>query len=117
MTTANQAFRQAANSPAAHEARDAAKSAADTARNIGEDVSDYASDAARKASDFASDVSRRAGREFDRARGAASWATTASSPGSMVSRPLQHGHVTMNVAMASRYQRTRARRSLSEQPG
>jgi hypothetical protein len=71
MTTANQAFRQAANSPAAHEARDAAKSAADTARNIGEDVSDYASDAARKASDFASDVSRRAGREFDRARGAA----------------------------------------------
>ena len=56
MTTANQAFRQAANSPAAHEARDAAKSAADTAR---------------KASDFASDVSRRAGREFDRARGAA----------------------------------------------
>ena len=71
MTTANQAFRQAANSSAAHEARDAAKSAADTARNIGEDVSDYASDAARKASDFASDVSRRAGREFDRARGAA----------------------------------------------
>jgi ElaB/YqjD/DUF883 family membrane-anchored ribosome-binding protein len=71
MTTANQAFRQAANSPAAHKARDAGKSAADTARNIGEDVSDYASDAARKASDFASDVSRRAGREFDRARGAA----------------------------------------------
>ena len=71
MTTANQTFRQAANSPAAHEARDAAKSAADTARNIGEDVSDYASDGARKASDFASDVSRRAGREFDRARGAA----------------------------------------------
>ncbi len=71
MTSANQAFRQAANSPAAHEARDAAKSAADTARNIGEDVSDYASDGARKASDFASDVSRRAGREFDRARGAA----------------------------------------------
>ena len=66
MTTANQAFRQAANSPAAHEARDAAKT-----RNIGEDVSDYASDAARKASDFASEVSRRAGREFDRARGAA----------------------------------------------
>jgi ElaB/YqjD/DUF883 family membrane-anchored ribosome-binding protein len=71
MTTANQAFRNAANSPAGREARDAAKSAADKARDIGEDVSDYASDAARKAGDFASDVSRRAGREFERARGAA----------------------------------------------
>jgi ElaB/YqjD/DUF883 family membrane-anchored ribosome-binding protein len=71
MTTANQAFRQAANSPAGREARDAAKSAADKARELGEDASDFASDAARKAGDFASDVSRRAGREFDRARGAA----------------------------------------------
>jgi hypothetical protein len=67
MTTPNQAFRQAANSPAGREARDAA----DTARNIGDDVSDFASDAARKAGDFASDVSRRAGKEFDRARGVA----------------------------------------------
>jgi ElaB/YqjD/DUF883 family membrane-anchored ribosome-binding protein len=71
MTTANQAYRQAANSPAGREAREAAKSAADTAKSIGEDVSDFASDTARKAGDFASDVSRRAGREFDRARGAA----------------------------------------------
>jgi hypothetical protein len=71
MTTANQAFRQAANSPAVREAPDAAKSAADTAGNIGDDVSDFASGAARNAGDFASDVSRRAGREFDRARGAA----------------------------------------------
>jgi ElaB/YqjD/DUF883 family membrane-anchored ribosome-binding protein len=71
MTTANQAFRNAANSPAGREARDAAKSAADKARDLGEDVSDYTSDAARKAGDFASDVSRRAGREFERARGAA----------------------------------------------
>jgi ElaB/YqjD/DUF883 family membrane-anchored ribosome-binding protein len=60
MASANQAFRQAANSPAGREAREAAKSAADTAKSIGEDVSE-----------FASDVSRRAGREFDRARGAA----------------------------------------------
>jgi ElaB/YqjD/DUF883 family membrane-anchored ribosome-binding protein len=71
MTTANQTYRQAANSPAGRETRDAAKSAADTARNIGDDVSDFASDAARKAGDFATDVSRRAGKEFDRARGAA----------------------------------------------
>jgi nucleotide-binding universal stress UspA family protein len=71
MTTPNQAFRQAANSPAGREARDAAKSAADTARNIGDDVSDFASDAARKAGDFASDVSRRAGKEFVWARGVA----------------------------------------------
>jgi ElaB/YqjD/DUF883 family membrane-anchored ribosome-binding protein len=75
MTTANQAFRNAANSPAGREARDAAKSAADKAREFGdslsENASDYASDAARKAGDFASDVSRRAGREFERARGAA----------------------------------------------
>jgi ElaB/YqjD/DUF883 family membrane-anchored ribosome-binding protein len=82
MTTANQAFRQAANSPAgrhaaksAKEARDAVRSAADSARSVAEDfadtASDYASDAARKAGDFASDMSRCAGREFDRARGAA----------------------------------------------
>jgi ElaB/YqjD/DUF883 family membrane-anchored ribosome-binding protein len=60
MGSASQTFRQAANSSVGREARDAAKSAAETAKNIGEDVSD-----------FASDVSRRAGREFDRARGAA----------------------------------------------
>ena len=51
MTTANQAFRKPANSPAGREVRDAAKSAADTARNIGQDVSDLTSDAARKAGD------------------------------------------------------------------
>ena len=66
MTTANQAFRQAAN-----EAGDAARSAAERARDIGEDVSDFASDTARKAGDFASNVSRRASRQFDRARGSA----------------------------------------------
>jgi hypothetical protein len=71
MTTANQAFMQAANSPAGREARDAARSAAETARDIGEEVSDFASDTARKAGNFASDVSRRAGRQFDRARGTA----------------------------------------------
>ena len=71
MTTANQAFMQAAKSPAGREARDAARSAAETARDIGEEVSDFASDTARKAGNFASDVSRRAGRQFDRARGTA----------------------------------------------
>jgi ElaB/YqjD/DUF883 family membrane-anchored ribosome-binding protein len=75
MASANQTFRQAANSSAGREARDAVKSATDTAKSIGEDVSEFASDAARslgdKAGDLASDVSRRAGRDFDRARGAA----------------------------------------------
>jgi ElaB/YqjD/DUF883 family membrane-anchored ribosome-binding protein len=50
MTTANQAFRQAVNSPAAHHA-------AETARSLGEEVSD-----------FAADVSRKAGKQFDRAK-------------------------------------------------
>jgi ElaB/YqjD/DUF883 family membrane-anchored ribosome-binding protein len=57
MTSANQTFRQAANSPAGREARETVKSAADTAKSIGEDVSE-----------FASDVSRRAGKQFDRAQ-------------------------------------------------
>ena len=46
----------------------------------------------------------------ERARGGASCATTACRPASMVSRPLQQGHVTMKVAMRPRYQTTRARR-------
>ena len=50
MTSANEAYRQAANSPAA-------KQAAETAKSIGEDVSD-----------FADDVSRRAGKQFSRAQ-------------------------------------------------
>jgi ElaB/YqjD/DUF883 family membrane-anchored ribosome-binding protein len=41
MTTANQAYRQAANSTA--------REAAETAKSIGEDVSDFASDVSRKA--------------------------------------------------------------------
>src|SRR5262245_36792076 len=41
----------------------------------------------------------------DLCRGGASCATTASSLGSMVSRPLQQGHVMMNVAMATPYQK------------
>src|SRR3972149_3820721 len=40
----------------------------------------------------------------DRGRGGASWAMTASSAGSIVSRPLQHGQVTVKVAMARPYQ-------------
>jgi hypothetical protein len=71
MTASNEALRQASNSPAGREARDAARSVAETARDIGEEVSDFASDTARKAGNFASDVSRRAGWQFDRARGTA----------------------------------------------
>ena len=59
MTTANQAFRQAANSPAgrhaseaAKEARESVKSTAEaaksTAESVVDDVSEFASDAARK---------------------------------------------------------------------
>ena len=50
MTTTNEAYRKAANSPAA-------KQAADTAKSIGEDVSD-----------FAGDMSRMAGKQFNRAQ-------------------------------------------------
>ena len=50
MTTTNEAYRRAANSPTARQA-------AETARNIGDEVSD-----------FASDVSRKAGKQFDRAQ-------------------------------------------------
>jgi ElaB/YqjD/DUF883 family membrane-anchored ribosome-binding protein len=57
MTTANEAYRRAANSPAAREA-------AATAKSIGEDVGETVSD-------FASDVSRMAGKQYDRARDAA----------------------------------------------
>jgi ElaB/YqjD/DUF883 family membrane-anchored ribosome-binding protein len=56
MTTANQAYRQAANSPAGRKAADAVNSAADTAKSIGDEVSD-----------FAGDVSRMAGQQFGRA--------------------------------------------------
>jgi ElaB/YqjD/DUF883 family membrane-anchored ribosome-binding protein len=57
MATANQAYRQAANSPLGREAANAANAAADTARSIGEQVGE-----------FASDVSREAGRQFGRAQ-------------------------------------------------
>jgi ElaB/YqjD/DUF883 family membrane-anchored ribosome-binding protein len=57
MTTANEAYKRAANSPVAREA-------AATAKSIGEDVSETVSD-------FASDVSRIAGKQYGRARDAA----------------------------------------------
>ena len=72
MTTANQAYRSAANSNAGRQTAEAAKDIRDTARSVGDDVSDFASDTAKKAGDFASDVSRQAGRQFKRARHAAS---------------------------------------------
>jgi ElaB/YqjD/DUF883 family membrane-anchored ribosome-binding protein len=71
MTTANQAFRQAANSPAGRHASESAKDAVEAARDLGDQVTDLASDAARKAGDLASDVSRKAGKQFSRARNAA----------------------------------------------
>ena len=57
MSTANDAYKRAANSPAAREA-------VKTAKSIGEDVSETVSD-------FASDVSRQASEQFGRARDAA----------------------------------------------
>lgn len=72
MTTANQAYRSAANSNVGREAAEAAKDIRDTARNVGDDVSDFASDAAKKAGNLASDMSRQAGRQFKRARNVAS---------------------------------------------
>jgi ElaB/YqjD/DUF883 family membrane-anchored ribosome-binding protein len=71
MTTANQAFRHAANSPAGRHASESAKDAAEAARDLGDQVTDLASDAARKAGDLASDVSRKAGQQVSRARNAA----------------------------------------------
>jgi hypothetical protein len=53
MTTADEAYRRAANSPAA-------KQTAETAKSVGEDVSD-----------FAADMSRMAGKQFSRAQDAA----------------------------------------------
>ena len=50
MTTANEAYRRAANSPTA-------KQTAETAKSIGEEVSD-----------FAGDMSRTAGKQFSRAQ-------------------------------------------------
>jgi ElaB/YqjD/DUF883 family membrane-anchored ribosome-binding protein len=57
MPTANEAYRQAANSPAGREAAKAANTAADAARSVGDQVSD-----------FASDMSREAGKQFGRAQ-------------------------------------------------
>lgn len=54
MTTANQVFRQVANSPAGRHAAESAKEAVEAARDLGDQVTDFASDAARKAEDFAS---------------------------------------------------------------
>jgi ElaB/YqjD/DUF883 family membrane-anchored ribosome-binding protein len=57
MTSANQGYRQATNSPAGRQAAETAKSAAETAKSVREDVSD-----------LASDVSRRAGEQLGRAQ-------------------------------------------------
>jgi ElaB/YqjD/DUF883 family membrane-anchored ribosome-binding protein len=46
MTTANQAYRDAANSPAGRRAAETAKSAAEGARSMGEEISDAAGNVA-----------------------------------------------------------------------
>jgi ElaB/YqjD/DUF883 family membrane-anchored ribosome-binding protein len=50
MTTANQAYRDAANSPAGRRAAETAKSAAEGARSMGEEISDAAGNVAAMAS-------------------------------------------------------------------
>ena len=50
MTIANQAYREAANSPAGRRAAETAKSAAEGARSMGEEIGDVASDVANMAS-------------------------------------------------------------------
>ena len=57
MPTANEAYRQAANSPAGRKDAKVANAAADAARSVGDQVSD-----------FASDISREAGKQFGRAQ-------------------------------------------------
>jgi len=94
MTSANEAYRRAANSPAgrqaaetAKDARNTAKSAADTAKSMGEEFGE-------QVSDFASDVSRRAGKEFNRAQDLASDAYD-ELHGASVRNP----HITLAVAL------------------
>jgi len=57
MATANQAYRQAANSPAGREAAKAADATADAARAFGDQVGE-----------FAADMSREAGKQFGHAQ-------------------------------------------------
>jgi ElaB/YqjD/DUF883 family membrane-anchored ribosome-binding protein len=95
MTTANQAYRSAANSNAGRQTAEAAKDIRDTARHVGDDVSDFASDAAKKAGDFASDMSRQAGRQFKRARHAASDVYDEAHELSV-----QNPHITLGIAAA-----------------
>lgn len=72
MTTSNQFYRSATDSSGGRRASETVREVRDSARSVGDDVSDLASDAAKKAGDFASDISRQAGRQFKRARHAAS---------------------------------------------
>jgi ElaB/YqjD/DUF883 family membrane-anchored ribosome-binding protein len=59
MTTANQAFRQAANSLGGRHASESAKDATEAARDLADQVTD-----------LASDISRKTGKQFTRARNA-----------------------------------------------
>ena len=94
MTTTNQAFQQAANSPAGRHASESAKEAADAAKNLGDQVTELASDAARKAGDLAADVSQKAGKQFSRARNAAVGAYEEAHELSV-----QNPHVSLAIAL------------------
>jgi ElaB/YqjD/DUF883 family membrane-anchored ribosome-binding protein len=95
MNTANQAYKNASNSPAGRQASASVKEARDTGRHVGDDVSDFASDAAKKAGDFASDMSRQAGRQFVRARHAASDVYDEAHE-----LGVQNPHITLGLAAA-----------------
>ena len=84
MTTTNEAYRRAANSPTARQA-------AETARNIGDEVSD-----------FASDVSRKAGKQFDRAQDRAVDHETRRYPLSTIAVAAGLGFLLGAFAMARR---------------
>jgi hypothetical protein len=68
MTTANEAYRKAANSPAGRHASETAKSAGETVKSAAETARSMGEEFGEQASDFASDVSRKAAKQFRRAQ-------------------------------------------------
>lgn len=70
MTTANQAYREAANSPAGRRAAETAKSAAESARSMGEQIAEVAGDVSDIASKQYSRAQDMAVEAFDDAHAA-----------------------------------------------
>ena len=70
MTTANQAYREAANSPAGRRAAETAKSAAESARSMGEQIAEAAGDVSDMASKQYSRAQDMAVEAFDDAHAA-----------------------------------------------